>query len=108
MQHPSDATTAEREVGSKHLQGLIFTGEGDFAGVVEQAKIVSEAVNEARDLQNRPANDLTPTALARHARRSASRSSTSRSRWRVARGHRWRARWARSPLSRRGPSRSRR
>ena len=29
--------------------------------------MVAEAVNAARDLQNRPANDLTPTALAAHA-----------------------------------------
>src|SRR5262249_33305211 len=30
--------------------------------------VVGEAVNAARDLQNRPANDLTPTALADYAR----------------------------------------
>jgi leucyl aminopeptidase len=30
--------------------------------------VVAEAVNEARDLQNRPGNDLTPTALAEHAK----------------------------------------
>ena len=53
----------------KHLEGLILAGDGDLAAVVGDAQIVSEAVNEARDLQNRPANDLTPTALAEHARR---------------------------------------
>ncbi len=53
----------------KHLEGLIVAGKGDLAAVVEAAQIVSEAVNEARDLQNRPANDLTPTALAEHARK---------------------------------------
>jgi leucyl aminopeptidase len=52
----------------KHLDGLVVTGDGDLARVVEEAAIVSAAVNEARDLQNRPANDLTPTALADHAR----------------------------------------
>jgi leucyl aminopeptidase len=51
----------------KHLECLILAGDGDLAGVVEEAAVASEAVNEARDLQNRPANDLTPTALADHA-----------------------------------------
>ncbi|HTC58946.1 MAG TPA: leucyl aminopeptidase [Solirubrobacteraceae bacterium] len=53
----------------KHLDGLIVTGDGDLAAVVGDAQIVSDAVSEARDLQNRPANDLTPTALAEHARK---------------------------------------
>ncbi len=53
----------------KHLEGLIVAGDGDLAAVLDAARIVSEAVNEARDLQNRPANDLTPTALAEHARK---------------------------------------
>jgi leucyl aminopeptidase len=52
----------------KRLQGLVLSGDGDLGAVVGEAKIVTEAVNEARDLQNRPANDLTPTALAEHAR----------------------------------------
>jgi leucyl aminopeptidase len=56
------------EAKPKRLEGLILTGDGDLAAIVSDAKIVSEAVNEARDLQNRPANDLTPTALAEHAR----------------------------------------
>ena len=34
---------------------------------VAEAALVAEAVNGARDLQNRPGNDLTPTALAEHA-----------------------------------------
>ncbi|HXC23831.1 MAG TPA: M17 family peptidase N-terminal domain-containing protein, partial [Solirubrobacteraceae bacterium] len=53
----------------KHLDGLIVAGNGDLAAVLDDARIVSEAVSEARDLQNRPANDLTPTALAEHARK---------------------------------------
>ncbi|HEX3392224.1 MAG TPA: leucyl aminopeptidase [Solirubrobacteraceae bacterium] len=56
----------------KQLEGLIVCGGGDTKGeqaaAVEQAKVVAEAVNEARDLQNRPANDLTPTALSEHAK----------------------------------------
>ncbi|HEX5308764.1 MAG TPA: leucyl aminopeptidase [Solirubrobacteraceae bacterium] len=56
------------EKGAKRLESLVLSGEGDLSSTVEQAKIVAEAVNEARDLQNRPANDLTPTALAEHAK----------------------------------------
>ncbi len=40
----------------------------DLERAVAEAAIVAAAVNAARDLQNRPANDLTPTALAEHAR----------------------------------------
>jgi leucyl aminopeptidase len=54
---------------TKRLEGLVLTGEGDHRTAVEEARVVAEAVNEARDLQNRPANDLTPTALAEHARK---------------------------------------
>jgi leucyl aminopeptidase len=39
----------------------------DLERVVAEAAVVTAAVNAARDLQNRPANDLTPTALAEHA-----------------------------------------
>jgi leucyl aminopeptidase len=53
----------------KHLDGLLVAGDGDLAAAVGEAEIVSKAVSEARDLQNRPANDLTPTALAEHARK---------------------------------------
>jgi leucyl aminopeptidase len=56
----------------KRLDELIVAGEGDLSTAVEQARVVAEAVNEARDLQNRPANDLTPTALAEHAKQVAS------------------------------------
>ncbi|HWX86567.1 MAG TPA: leucyl aminopeptidase [Solirubrobacteraceae bacterium] len=67
--HAEDASGEDTDKQPKHLEGLILTGEGDLATVIEQARIVAEAVNEARDLQNRPANDLTPSALAEHARR---------------------------------------
>jgi leucyl aminopeptidase len=52
----------------KHLQRLIVSGPEGLATVVEQAALGARAVNAARDLQNRPPNDLTPTALAQHAR----------------------------------------
>jgi leucyl aminopeptidase len=53
----------------KHLERLIISGAGELDGPVSRAALVSEAVNSARDLQNRPANDLTPSALAEHASR---------------------------------------
>jgi leucyl aminopeptidase len=67
--HKSAKEKPDPEAKPKRLDGLVLTGDGDLAGLVGDAKIVTEAVNEARDLQNRPANDLTPTALAEHARR---------------------------------------
>jgi leucyl aminopeptidase len=72
--HKSQATSAGTsadgsEAKPKHLQGLILAGEGDLGTAVEEARIVAQATNEARDLQNRPANDLTPSALADHARK---------------------------------------
>jgi leucyl aminopeptidase len=58
----------------KHLAQLIVAAPwaaadtADLERAVAEAAIVSESVNEARDLQNRPGNDLTPTALAEHAK----------------------------------------
>lgn len=51
----------------KHLESLLIAGEGDLSQAVADAAVVAEAANGARDLQNRPGNDLTPTALAEHA-----------------------------------------
>ena len=39
----------------------------DSAAAVAEAAVLGEAVNRARDLQNRPGNDLTPSALGEHA-----------------------------------------
>jgi len=62
----------ERERGEqeppKHLDSLIVAGGNDLERAVADAAIVATAVNQARDLQNRPANDLTPTALGEYAR----------------------------------------
>jgi leucyl aminopeptidase len=57
----------ERDSSSKHLESLTVSGVEDLAQAVAGAGVVAKAVNEARDLQNRPANDLTPTALGEHA-----------------------------------------
>jgi leucyl aminopeptidase len=62
--------------GPKQLERLIVSaqgtdgndaGAGALETVVAEAALVARAVNSARDLQNRPANDLTPSALAEHA-----------------------------------------
>jgi leucyl aminopeptidase len=50
------------------LERLVIAGPSVDAEAVAAAAVVADAVNGARDLQNRPANDLTPTALADHAR----------------------------------------
>jgi leucyl aminopeptidase len=52
----------------KHLERLIVSGRDGLEETVAQAATVAEAVNRARELQNRPGNDLTPTALADHAK----------------------------------------
>jgi len=66
------STGKDDDKASKKLEALIVCGEVEQSTAVEQAKVVTEAVNEARDLQNRPANDLTPTALGEHAKALAS------------------------------------
>jgi len=68
--HKSKSAKAGREGDSKpkHLDGLIVSGGGPVESAVADAAIVAAAVNAARDLQNRPGNDLTPTALADYAR----------------------------------------
>jgi leucyl aminopeptidase len=50
---------------------LVVSAHHDVSGPVEQAAVVAAAVNAARDLQNAPANVLTPTALAARARELA-------------------------------------
>jgi leucyl aminopeptidase len=61
-------TGSEPNGKPKHLDGLTIAGAGDLRATVERALVVAQAVNAARDLQNRPANDLTPSALADYAR----------------------------------------
>jgi leucyl aminopeptidase len=61
------STLASDDSKPKHLERLIVSSSEDVAAAVAAAAVVTEAANAARDLQNRPANDLTPTALAAHA-----------------------------------------
>jgi leucyl aminopeptidase len=51
----------------KSLERMIVSAAADLSETVAEAALVAEAANAARDLQNRPANDLTPSALAAHA-----------------------------------------
>jgi leucyl aminopeptidase len=51
----------------KNLDRLIVCATADLSDTVAEAALVAEAVNAARDLQNRPGNDLTPTALGAYA-----------------------------------------
>ncbi|HWW91385.1 MAG TPA: leucyl aminopeptidase [Solirubrobacteraceae bacterium] len=54
--------------GHKHLETLTLSSSEDLSSAAAEGAVLAEAVNAARDLQNRPANDLTPTALAEQAR----------------------------------------
>jgi leucyl aminopeptidase len=57
---------ADEEDGGQ-LDELIVSAHDDLGGAVERGRVIAESVNLARDLQNRPANDLTPTRLADRA-----------------------------------------
>jgi|HubBroStandDraft_2_1064218.scaffolds.fasta_scaffold03216_5 leucyl aminopeptidase len=59
---------ADADAPPKHLERLIVTGPPGLERTVAEAALVGEAVNRARDLQNRPGNDLTPTALGEYAK----------------------------------------
>jgi leucyl aminopeptidase len=61
------SAAAGDEPQSKQLERLIVSGPG-LAAAVAEAAVLGEAVNRARNLQNRPGNDLTPTALGAYAK----------------------------------------
>jgi leucyl aminopeptidase len=73
-QYKSDAANgdADEDRAPKHLRSLILATPQDDTGETERAAsgaaVVAAAVNRARDLQNRPGNDLTPTALGEYAK----------------------------------------
>jgi leucyl aminopeptidase len=64
---PPSAGADGEPAAPKHLDALIVSTPADNAGAVADAAVVARAVNSARELQNRPGNDLTPTALAQYA-----------------------------------------
>ena len=56
------------------LQELLVSAHHDVGDPVRRAELVANAVNAARDLQNAPANHMTPSALADRARELAASS----------------------------------
>jgi leucyl aminopeptidase len=54
------------------IEELIISARNDVTDVVESAAVIATAQNRARELGNRPANDLTPSALAGYALELAS------------------------------------
>jgi leucyl aminopeptidase len=65
--HKSASAATDGGAPPKQLDALIVQAPRDLSRVVADAALVAEAVNAARDLQNRPGNDLTPTALGGYA-----------------------------------------
>ncbi len=63
-----EAPDAPRAIERLLVSGADGADGAEIETAVSEAAIVAEAVNRARDLQNRPGNDLTPTALGEHAR----------------------------------------
>ncbi|HYZ80525.1 MAG TPA: leucyl aminopeptidase, partial [Solirubrobacteraceae bacterium] len=57
----------DEETSSRALQRLLLSAPADIEGSVARAVIVATAQNRARDLGNRPPNDLTPAALGAYA-----------------------------------------
>jgi leucyl aminopeptidase len=54
--------------GDRSVEELIVSAHHDVSAPVEAAAVLAEAANTARDLQNTPANDMTPAAVADAAR----------------------------------------
>jgi leucyl aminopeptidase len=59
----------------RRLDGLLVSGPAEIAQAVADAALVADRVNRARDLQNRPANDLTPSSLGEYAQALASETN---------------------------------
>ena len=58
------------------IEELIVSDHSEQGDAVARAAVVAEAVNAARDLQNTPANAMTPTALGRRAQALAAEHDT--------------------------------
>jgi leucyl aminopeptidase len=56
------------EDGGKRLESISLVGDPELGESVEAARVTAEAANRARELQDLPANVLTPTYLADRAR----------------------------------------
>jgi leucyl aminopeptidase len=62
-------TQAARPQQVEHL--LLMDGDDDAVAAAQRADVVARWTNRARDLANRPPNDLTPRRLAEHAQEVA-------------------------------------
>src|ERR1700740_973286 len=67
--HKSAASLRKDEIERKpkQLERWVVCCAQDCAPAVERSAVVAEAANAARDLQERPADELTPTAPGEHA-----------------------------------------
>jgi leucyl aminopeptidase len=62
-----------RSADGDSLERLLISAPGDLGAAVARAATVARAQNRARDLGNRPPNDLTPTTLGEYAVATAER-----------------------------------
>jgi leucyl aminopeptidase len=69
-------SSSSGEDGAGGIEELIVSDHEDRSAAVARAAVVAEAVNAARDLQNTPANAMTPTALGRRAQALAAAHDT--------------------------------
>jgi leucyl aminopeptidase len=67
---PSEDDEEEGD-GRGRLDELTVAADRDLTAVVDAARVESDAQNAARDLQNTPANDMTPTRLGERAQELA-------------------------------------
>jgi leucyl aminopeptidase len=65
---PGNGEDPAGDAGRLRIERLIISAPGPPERTVSETALVARAVNSARDLQNRPGNDLTPSALAEQAR----------------------------------------
>ena len=58
----------DEEDGGKRLESISLVGEAELGEPIEAARVVAEAANRARELQDLPANVVTPSYLADRAK----------------------------------------
>ena len=68
------SSSEDNDSDDPRLASLEIAGEADVEGEVDRARIVADAQNAARDLQNLPSNVATPEFLAERARELAESS----------------------------------
>jgi leucyl aminopeptidase len=65
---PAEDKDAPGGASPERFEQLIISAPAEAETAISEAALVAATVNRARDLQNRPGNDLTPSALAEYAR----------------------------------------